>query len=54
VPISAQPVTPPPDPVPAADADTLVAAGLLPEQPVPCADPPAPVVPDPVAPEQAT
>lgn len=54
MPLSAQPEQPPVDPVPLADVATLVAAGLLPEQPVPSADPPEPDVPDPVAPEAQT
>lgn len=54
MPIAQQPSTPPPDPVPLADVETLVDAGLLPEQPVPSPDPPEPTTPDPVAPDTQT
>lgn len=46
MPVAAQPSVPPPDLAPPADVDTLVEAGLLPEQPVPSSDPPADPPPD--------
>jgi hypothetical protein len=43
--LAPHPTPPPPDPA-AADTQTLVDAGLLPEQPIPSADPPAPIDPN--------
>lgn len=51
MPISPRPSPPARHLAPPADANTLVAAGLLPEQPVPSPDPPATDVPGLVAPD---